>query len=248
MFGWIRRIFERGKRMPVEEIIGYKFKNPNYLLQALSHSSFTNEKGLPRGDSYERLEFLGDAILGYLASEYVFRRYPELPEGKLTEIKRIFVSGKTLSHIATRLGIEEYVLLGTREAKETESGHPSILADIYEAIVGAMYLDGGIEPVKRFLERFHFAEEKTLLNSKDYVNYKGKLLEFLQSKGLPPPSYKLERAFGPEHRKFYIISTWSQGKLLGLGGGFSRKEAEQQAAERALSALERKENELLFNG
>ncbi|MGB9562036.1 MAG: putative dsRNA-binding protein, partial [bacterium] len=119
--------------------------------------------------------------------------------------------------------------------------HQAILADAYEALIGAIYLDGGIESVIRFLERFHFVEEINLLESRDFVNFKGKLLEFLQSQGFSPPKYKLERVLGPDHRKYYLISAWSEGKFLGLGGGFSRKEAEQQAAERALKILLKEE-------
>jgi ribonuclease III len=213
-----------------EKKIGYKFKDPALLKIALTHPSAAECESR----SYQRLEFLGDALLSFVVGEWLFKKYTTSQEGDLTEMRRILVNCETLSKIARVIGIEQDVI-----ADYSEHGigaNTSIMCDVYEAIVAAIYIDGGMSGAEHFIERTLLSHSETLFSASSSINFKGKLLEHLQSRG-QHPHYRVLEADGPPHRITFKIGAYLGSELLGIGIGFNKKEAEQEAAKRALEKL-----------
>lgn len=223
----------------LEDALGYRFRGPELLRKALTHRSAAAgpAKEAPPGDN-ERLEFLGDAVLGLLASEYLLETYAGWKEGQLSRSRARFVNARALEAAARRLRLGEYLYIGRGEEKTGGRERMTLLADAFEAVVGAMYLDGGLAAAREFLKRHLFdqatGKEAGQLTASDF---KSTLQEYLQGRGQPPAEYRVIAESGPEHRKTFRVEVWSEGQALADGQGLSKKEAEQAAARRALEYL-----------
>ena len=212
--------------------LGYRFKNVALAVQALTHSS-AKDKNLPCN---ERLEFLGDAILGQIVSEHLYHLFPNYQEGDLSTMKSIIVSAKTLSEKASDLGIERLIILG-RGLTEKRSLPKSILCDAFEAVIAALYLDGGFDAAREFvLTNLHIKVDE-ILKDEHEKNYKSLLQDYAQRRMATIPTYRVTREVGPDHKKMFQVVVELDGKLHGPSWGSNKKEAEQRAAKRALSDL-----------
>jgi ribonuclease-3 len=231
-----------------EEKLGVRFKNRALLEQALTHSSAVPElragkedakENPPRLGNNERLEFLGDAVLDLLASEYLLDNFPEWSEGQLSKSRSRLVNARALERAARRLGLGEHLRLGRGEEKTGGRDKPALLADGFEAVVAAVYLDSGLEAVAELLRRVLFdqAVEERGEGIAD-SDRKSALQELLQRSARPPAEYRLVEERGPDHRKIFHVEVWAEGNCLGSGEGNTKKEAEQQAARNALLQLE----------
>ncbi|HVP36351.1 MAG TPA: ribonuclease III [Terriglobales bacterium] len=223
----------------MEQRLGYRFKNQALLEEALIHRSFLKEPGKERSSSYERLEFLGDAVLGLSVSRYLFENFPDKDEGELTKLKATLVSEVNLSRRAKLISLGKYLYLSAEEEKSGGRSRPSILSDSYEALLGAIFLDGGLSAAERFIQANLLKNLKETSEDKSMYNFKGELLELLQARGEGVPKYEVMAEEGPDHQKMFTIGVYSKGNLLGTGKGLSKKEAEQNAAKMALEELEK---------
>ena len=219
---------------PLEELIGYHFQNPELLRTALTHKSFAAEYHVREVPQYERLEFLGDSILEYVSSEALFERYPDLPEGELTKRRASLVCEYTLSKITKELGYGDYVILGKGEDLTGGRERPSILCDLFESVLGAIYLDGGMEPARAYVSRHLLTdlEHKTL-----FTDAKTILQEYAQTRGLEL-SYELLDQSGPDHLKVYITRVMMGGIPYETGESHSIKGAQMEAAHKTLKKLD----------
>lgn len=224
----------------LESALGHRFNKRELLQQALTHSSLLPEltaKGATRSDN-EKLEFLGDAVLGLLASEYLVERFPDWSEGQLSKSRAQLVREDALYAAALRLNLGKYLELGRGEEKTGGRDKPAVLADALEAIVAALFLDGGLDVTRRFLRRAVF--DPALAQGAEHLrqpDHKSGLQEYLQALGQAPASYRVARASGPDHQKSFVIEVWIAGRALGMAEGASKKEAEQAAARIALEKL-----------
>ncbi len=229
--------FGRRPLTTLEKSLGHRFKRTDLLDLALTHRSWANEKSEP--EHYERLEFLGDAVLGLVTAEWLFQSHPELPEGELAKLKAQLVSGDSLVRHAERLGLGEALRLGIGEERSGGRTKASILEDSMEAVLGAVYLDAGLEAARAailpMLEAV--AEERTRAGSGDA---KTQLQEVTQALGWDLPEYRLASASGPDHSKVFVVECWIAGELTGRGEGPSKKSAERLAAAEALARLPEK--------
>lgn len=217
--------------MDLSEKIGYEFKDKKLLELALTHTSYANEvKGRT---SNERIEFLGDAVLEVIASEYIYKTYPNLSEGEMTKTRAYAVCEESLAEIANRYGFSDFLCVGKCEDKVNGVYRNSILADGVEAVIGAIFLDSGIDEAKKFiLPNIAKKIEEFLTNGSN--DYKTVLQEKLQVHGDVKIEYKIVSEDGPEHNKTFVSAVYCNGKLLGKGSGKSKKEAEREAAKNAL--------------
>lgn len=218
----------------LEERIGYRFRNKALLKQALTHSSYTNEQRINRAKNYERLEFLGDAVLELVASDFLFRGSPDIPEGELTKLRASMVCEPSLAFCARDLELGQFILLGRGEEATGGRERDSIISDVMEAVIGAVYLDGGMEPARMFIDRFILSD---LEDKRLFYDSKSSLQELVQGKLKKDVSYELLEESGPEHNKTFRVSVHMGGECLGTGEGKTKKAAEQQAAYRALLHL-----------
>lgn len=218
----------------LEEKIGYFFEDKLLLKQALTHSSYANEQKINKSGDYERLEFLGDAVLEVVSSEFLFHKYPDLPEGKLTKLRASMVCESSLAMCARDLDLGSYIFLGKGEEATGGRNRESITSDVMEAIIGAIFLDGGMEKAKLHINRFILSdlEDKAL-----FYDSKSRLQEVLQGILKKEFEYILNSESGPEHDKTFDVSVVSLGEELGRGTGRTKKGAEQQAAYQALLKL-----------
>lgn len=219
----------------LEEKIGHKFKNRELLLTALTHSSYANEKH-DRSLSYERLEFLGDSILGLVTAEFLYAHEPALPEGRMTRLRAELVCEGSLKGIAEELGIGGYMRLGRGEERSGGRGRPSILADMVESVIAAIYLDSGMDEARRFiteklLSRAELGEQHRI------ADYKTELQELVQRQADGHVSYEQTGESGPDHNKLFFFTVYINGSAAGEGSGRSKKEAEQAAACAALEKM-----------
>lgn len=219
----------------LETAIGYRFKNISLLQNALTHSSYANERWHNSLMSNERLEFLGDSILGMLVAEYLYRNFPDRPEGELTRMRADMVCEKTLAAVANRIGLGQHLLLGNGEEQGGGRRRESILADAVESVIAASFLDGGTAAALQFVRKFILVEVPvTKLHNMDY---KTALQELVQQKKNQVLSYALTGESGPDHDKCFDIQVRLNGKVVGTGSGSSKKRAEQDAARAAITAL-----------
>lgn len=218
--------------------IGYEFKDKKLLNTALTHISLANEKNI---ESNQRLEFLGDSILSFIVSEYIYGEFKTLDEGKLTEVRAGAVCEKALAAAAEKLGLGEAVMFGRTEAHSGGAKKPSILCDTFEAVLGAIYLDGGIVPAKKWVME-NLTETIEAAQHMDFRNYKSEIQSFFQKrdKGVEVVRYSLVKKTGPDHAPQFEVNAEYQGRVIGNGSGKNLKEAEQQAAKQALELLEGK--------
>ena len=213
----------------------YQFKNEKLLETALTHSSYANE--IRRGVQYnERLEFLGDAVLCIVVSDYLFSRCPDVPEGGLTRLRASLVCEKTLCRFSRQMDVGQYLRLGKGECNSGGRERPSILADAFEAILAAVYLDGGMEEARKFVERF-VEQEFKVSQSGTFKDYKTTLQEIVQQNPEERLEYKLISETGPDHDKHFLCEVHLNNNPIGRGGGRSKKNAEQQAAREALELM-----------
>lgn len=220
----------------LEKKIGYTFKNKKFLKIALTHSSYANESG-GRLSSYERLEFLGDSILGVITSDYIFKNFPKYPEGDLTKLRASLVCEKQLCVFSRELGIGEYVKLSRGEIHCNGQDRPSILADVFEAICAAIYLDsGGFEEASKFILRFIIPAIKHPLIA-EIQDYKTILQEVVQKNPEETIEYVMVKETGPDHDKRFTMEVRINNNSVGVGTGKSKKEAEQHAAREALALM-----------
>ncbi len=218
----------------IEEIIGYKFKDRSHLDIALTHRSYIHECQIEKV-SYERYEFLGDAILEFIVSKELFKKYPEKSEGELTKLRASLVCEYTLSQIVKLLGLGEYICLGQGEKNSGGMNRSSILCDIFESILGAIYLDGGLNSATRYVKR-HLLSDSDVVRESAFFDAKTSLQEFVQAQG-HRASYKIIKETGPAHNKTYYAACYIDDKEYGRGEAGSKKLAEQIAAHRTLTQL-----------
>lgn len=218
----------------LEGILNYKFKDQSILRLALTHSSYANELRDKTSDYNERLEFLGDSVLGVVISEYVYSEHPEFKEGELTKMRSKIVCESTLAEVGAELELGEYMLFGKGEALTGGRTRRSILADAFEALIAALFLDGGFIIVKPFI--FAFMQDKIDMAEKGLIvdDYKTHLQELIQTKKDNRIKYELMEEKGPDHRKLFRTAVKLNGTVIGIGEGKSKKESEQEAAKMAL--------------
>jgi len=223
----------------LETALGYCFKDRALLLKALTHRSHSHERGREAEDSYERLEFLGDALLGLFVADWLFRHDETAPEGSLSRRRQMVVRTSTLAAIARSIGLGDAIRLGRGEELTGGRGKTSLLADVFEAVLGAVYLDGGIRPSRAFVRR-HLG--RTLLETgkgeRRSDDYKTRLQEEIQAQLQRTPGYRIVSTTGPAHALRFEVEVLVDGRVLGRGTGSNRKRAEQDAARQALTALE----------
>ncbi len=216
-----------------QRIIGYSFRNPDLLRTALTHSSYANECG---GLFNERLEFLGDSVLGMVTAEYFFEHHKNLPEGELTKLRAATVCEKSLFGFAKEIDLGSFILLGKGEVNTGGRERPSILSDAFEAVIAAIYLDGGMEPAKIFVLRF-VSKSENHLNEAQFKDYKTILQEIIQRNPEETLEYTLSGESGPAHNKTFTVDVYLNSNCIGRGEGHSKKHAEQAAAREALKLM-----------
>lgn len=224
----------------IESKIGYTFKSKSILALAFIHRSFVNENKEVT-EHNERLEFLGDSILGMLIAEYLYRYLPTTPEGELSYLRSRLVEASSCMTYVQKLGIDRYLLLGKGERMNNGRGRDSIRADLFEAIIGAVYIDGGIEATKNFIFR-NFSKDIEDILKTPVRNWKAQLQDYCQKKYHQTPIYKVVSESGPDHSKIFNISVIINNQEMGYGDGPSKKEAQQAAAQDALAKLQQKLN------
>lgn len=217
----------------LEGNIGYEFKNKDLLLQALTHRSYLNENPKWRLDQNERLEFLGDAVLELVVTEYLYKNFPN-PEGEMTNWRAALVNAVMLSQITKEFDLNDFMLLSRGEAKDTGRARQYILANAIEALIGAIYLDGGYEPASEFIEKFVLKELPRIIEGRLYRDAKSLFQEQAQDKVGITPSYEVLEEWGPDHARNFKIGVFLEKEMAGVGQGPSKQEAQQMAAEDAL--------------
>lgn len=235
---WLNRFFRR-RRVPPEilhfviglqERIDYRFRDISLLVDALKHRSVLPLYGEDRAKSNERLEFLGDAVLDFVVAEYFFHLFPSMTEGELTRLRSVIASGSVLVRAAQKIDLGNYVLLSPNEERTGGRDRASILEDSFEALIGAIYLDGGRKAAREFVEVHLLGNWREVVQQKEFVNYKSLLLEHVQSKQMGTPAYVLCEETGPDHLKRFVVEVVINGVVHGRGEGKSKKAAEQEAA------------------
>lgn len=219
----------------LEQVLGYEFKDKSLLVNALTHSSYANENRSAGTSSNERLEFLGDSVLGMVTAEHLFRTHPDLPEGELTRTRAALVCEGSLYRVAKQWGLGQYLRLGKGEENSGGRERTSILADAVEAVLAAMYLDGGIGTARKAIHRFVLVEEAQAEAANR--DHKTALQEIVQRENGRVLTYRLAGESGPDHAKVFTVEVALDGTVIGSGEGRSKKEAEQMAAKQAIARL-----------
>lgn len=219
-----------------EEKTGITFKNKDLLKQAFTHRSYLNENKGTRLEHNERLEFLGDAVLELSVTDYLFKNYPDKPEGELTSLRSALVNAITLSEVANTLNVNDFLLLSKGEAKDTGRARQYILANTLEAIIGAIYIDQGYGSAHDFIFRFVLSLTDKIVSGGSWVDAKSKFQEKAQERISITPSYRLIKQLGPDHDKYFTVGVYLEEDLIAEGTGKSKQDAEQEAARKALEA------------
>lgn len=220
----------------LQKTIGVQFKDVDLLKQAFVHRSYLNEAHHLKA-SNERLEFLGDAVLSFLTSDYLYRTYPQYPEGTLTNIRSSMVKTESLAQVAKTLRLGDLLFVSRGEEDSGGRTNVSLLADCFEALLGAISLDQGIEKAKSFLQTYLFSKTAEIIEKKSYVDYKSLLQEIIQQQSKISPIYRVTRSEGPDHAKTFWVEAVVGPKAISRGSGKSKQEAEQAAARHALAAM-----------
>ncbi len=223
-------MYKQKELKKLEEKIGYEFKDKRLMVQALTHSSFSNEQKINKFKNYERLEFLGDAVLELLSSRFFYENYPDMAEGQMTRMRSSMVCEPALAFCARDLSLGDFILLGKGEEATGGRMRDSIISDVMEAVIGAIYLDGGIDKANEFVQKYVLSdlEDKQL-----FYDSKTILQEQVQKKG-QELVYKLVSESGPDHDKIFVVEAVIDGQVVGKGQGRNKKSAEQQAAYQVL--------------
>ena len=222
----------------LEQKLNYTFQNPALLQEALNHSSYANEHRTAHLHSNERLEFLGDSVLGFVTAEFLFQRHPEAPEGDLTRIRAALVCEQSLYEVAQRLGLGQYLKLGRGEEAGGGRERTSILADAVEAVFAAVYLDGGMDAARALIHRCLLDAQRESVVEERRRDYKTALQELVQRQADQTLTYRMVDEQGPDHAKTFRAEVLLNGEAIGSGSGHSKKEAEQAAARAAMEALD----------
>lgn len=228
---------EKSERViSIEQLLGVTITNPSYFLKALRHRSRLVDEDMNASDSYEQLEFLGDAVLDLIISEMLFELYPNENEGFMTKARSRLVKGTTLAKISKKLKLNEYLEIGERAKQQGIDTSKSVLADVFEALVGAIYKDSGYAAAREFVNQVYATKVdiKEIANKLD--NYKSALLEFTQGRKLGTPHYRVVDESGPPHERIFTVEVLVEDNVLGVGSGTNKKRAEQKAAFEALNA------------
>ena len=218
----------------LEEKLGIRFKNKNLLIQAFAHRSYLNENSQFKLGNNERLEFLGDAILEKITTEYLYLNYPKEQEGILTSWRASLVNGKMLAKVAAEIGFNDFLLLSRGEAKENGKSRQYILANVMEAFIGALYLDQGIKLCEEFISQNILKELPDIIEKGAFKDSKSRFQEEAQEKEEVTPDYKVLKEWGPDHDKHFLVGVYLGNKLVAKGEGSSKHEAEEAAAKKAL--------------
>ena len=221
-----------------EQLIGYTFRDKQLLVQAFTHSSFVNEQKINKHPDYERLEFLGDAVLEMISSAYLFRKFPDKKEGEMSKMRASLVCEGALAFDAKVLDLKSYILFGKGEEATGGRDKESIIADVMEAVIGALFLDGGIEQSKRFIDSYILTNTDAVVM---FGDSKSMLQEVAQGENLGEVRYEICGESGPEHDKIFEVRVYVGDKNLGEGTGKTKKAAEQKAASQALLVLKNKQ-------
>lgn len=233
---------ERAKHLKnIQNIINYYFNDIKLLNTSLTHSSYANENKMSNNENNERLEFLGDVVVNLIVSEYLYKRFNELPEGELTKKRAAVVCESSLAFAARKIVLGDYLLLGKGEETTGGRNRESILADAFEALTGAIYIDEGLNSTREFLLGM-FEQEVIYALSKGnlFIDYKTELQEMLQKKTKSKIEYEVEKEVGPDHNKKFYMNVIVESKVIGSGMGRNKKEAEQMAAKEALYRMDEK--------
>jgi ribonuclease-3 len=220
----------------LEKILGVTFSNNSYLLSAVTHRSYLNEHKDADQEHNERLEFLGDAVLELVVTDYLFRKYPEKPEGELTAVRAALVNTVSLADSSQKLGLNEFMLMSKGEAKDTGRARQYILANAFEACIGAIYLDQGYAAAEKFIGEQLFLKTDRIVEKKLWQDAKSRFQELAQEKVSITPSYELIAQEGPDHDRVFTIGVYLKSQKIAEGQGRSKQEAEQDAALEAIEA------------
>lgn len=223
----------------VEKKLHYHFKSPPYLTLSLTHKSFLGPDDKDGIHSNERLEFLGDAVLNCLTTEHLYHKYPRKPEGQLSKMKSLIVSRKILGEVALDMDLGPHLILGVSEKKSGGQKRKSILSNAFEAVLGAIYLDGGLDESRNFLNRVLFCKIEDFISDERHVNYKSRILEMTQRDGFGMPHYSVIAATGPEHARRFTVGIQISGISMGRGTGTNKKIAQQRAAQEAFAKYDK---------
>ena len=236
-------VFERQdkyslSRSAIEKLVGFRILNKDLYERAMMHRSLLRGEAPQDLKSNERLEFLGDAVLGFITAEHLFSFFPEKDEGFLTRLRAKLVNGKALAECAQRIDLGELILMSRNMAQEEGRRNRTILADAFEALIGAIYLDQGLEKARLFIHRTMLDQVDLNQLAAQYDNYKSLLLEYAQARGWSQPQYRVVTEQGPSHAKVFTVDAILRGEPHGRGQGGSKKLAEQRAAQKALLRLQ----------
>jgi ribonuclease-3 len=222
----------------LETKIGYRFRNRDLLLEALTHRSTLGDlKPGEEAITYERLEFLGDSVLALITTDYLIRNFPDENEGQLTQKKSLLVSQNVLAKKADSIDLKEHVILSDNAFKGGVHGQESIQTAVLEAIIGSVYIDGGLENARNVVEKLILNDVDEIIDHRDHINYKSHLQEWTQRKYKSYPKYRIKSTTGPEHDKIFLVEVKVGHNVVGKGRGKSKKDAEQMAAKEALNRL-----------
>ncbi len=220
----------------LEQLLGVTFTDKMLLLTAVTHRSYLNEHREATWEHNERLEFLGDAVLELVVTDYLFRQYPEKPEGELTAVRAALVNTVSLSSAAEQLGVNDFLLMSKGEAKDVGRARQYILANAFEACIGAIYLDQGYQAAHDFIAARLFARTDEIVRKRLWQDAKSRFQELAQERASITPTYETLRQTGPDHDRVFTVGVYLRRELVAEGQGRSKQEAEQQAAERAIVA------------
>jgi ribonuclease-3 len=218
----------------LEKKLGLNFKNKDLLTQAFTHRSYLNENPEFKLDHNERLEFLGDAVIELIVTSHLYREYPEKTEGELTNWRAALVNAKMMTSVAEELGFNDFLLLSKGETKEVGKARAYILANTFEALLGALYLDSGYGPCDEFIKKYLLSNLASIIKTGSYKDSKSKFQECSQEKVSITPSYKVLKESGPDHEKHFVVGVFLNKELVAEGNGTSKQEAEESAAKNAL--------------
>lgn len=220
----------------LEDILQIEFTDKNYLLTAITHRSYLNENRDATQEHNERLEFLGDAVLELVVTDFLFQKYPEKPEGELTAVRAALVNTISLSEASQKLGVNEFLLMSKGEAKDTGRARQYILANAFEAIIGAIYMDKGYDVAQHFIADQLFAKTDKIVEKRLWQDAKSRFQELSQEKVSITPNYQTESQAGPDHDRIFTVGVYLREEKVAEGQGRSKQEAEQAAAENAVEA------------
>ena len=220
----------------LEELLGYTFTNKLYLLTAITHRSYLNENRDAAQEHNERTEFLGDAVLELVVTDFLFRKYPDKPEGELTAIRAALVNTVSLAESSNKLGINDWLLMSKGEAKDTGRARQYILANAFEALIGALYLDQGYETAQAFIAQHIFPKTERIVEKRLWQDPKSRFQELAQEHANTTPTYETLGQEGPDHDRVFTVGVFLGKEKVAEGRGRAKQEAEQQAAEQAIEA------------